>query len=284
MFERFRLKQAQKEFYDLFCINCYILDLKKHTYENLKNLSDRGAFKNLVDKYRENCHCKNFDRDIIDKYFTNIINNTCIINNIGSNGYAIEFSQLEGSVPVISQLVYVPTKNRFISYLLEVRKPAKIDEATKLYNKDEFNSDIAKLIEQNNIDPQLAIISFDVNGLKRVNDEHSHIIGDELINGAAKCIYEAFNAFGKCYRNGKGDEFTVIVFLPESKLNKQIEYFEELLKNTKIKKVGTISISYGVASRMEFPNKSINEIYSISDERLYDNKKIYYANKEKKLK
>ena len=283
---KFKLIKAQSISHELLCKNCYILDLKKHEYENLKNHEDSGVFKDLVDRYKDNCHCKNFDRDIIEKYFTNIINNTGIVINMGERGYAMEFSQLESSTPVVSQLIYVQTKNRFVSYLFEVKHPARIDEFTKLYNKNEFRDDINKLKVQNIIDPQLAIISFDVNGLKRVNDEHSHSIGDELIIGVAKCIYEAFNAFGKCYRNSSGDEFTVIVFMPEPRLNNQIEYFNELLKDIKLstEDVNEISVSYGVATKVEFPNETIDRLYKISDERLKENKRAYYKAKEKKLK
>ena len=57
---------------------------------------------------------------------------------------------------------------------------------------------------------QLGVASIDLNGLKRINDQMGHHVGDQAIYTAARCIQIAFDRAGDCYRIG-GDEFAVIL-------------------------------------------------------------------------
>ena len=49
----------------------------------------------------------------------------------------------------------------------------------------------------------------DLNGLKTINDEHGHGVGDTLLKDAAKALNEVFDP--DCIFRAGGDEFTVIL-------------------------------------------------------------------------
>ena len=54
------------------------------------------------------------------------------------------------------------------------------------------------------------LVAFDLNNLKKCNDELGHDKGDVYIKEAAKIIMDCFGEHGRCYRLG-GDEFGAIL-------------------------------------------------------------------------
>ena len=54
------------------------------------------------------------------------------------------------------------------------------------------------------------IVQFDINDLKKVNDEYGHSEGDKHISAAASVIKASFGADGHIFRTG-GDEFIAIL-------------------------------------------------------------------------
>ena len=79
------------------------------------------------------------------------------------------------------------------------------DGLTKLYNRNKFNQTINKYADAP--PSSLGVAYFDLNGLKRMNDEYGHGAGDRFILNAASTIRYVFGA--DSYRIG-GDEFAVI--------------------------------------------------------------------------
>lgn len=57
---------------------------------------------------------------------------------------------------------------------------------------------------------QVFFVHFDVNFLKKVNDEYGHAEGDRHLKATAKVLSDSFAEFGKVYRVG-GDEFFAIL-------------------------------------------------------------------------
>ena len=55
-----------------------------------------------------------------------------------------------------------------------------------------------------------AILMFDVDRFKDVNDCHGHLMGDACLRAIAGCIRRAYGNYGTCFRIG-GDEFCVIL-------------------------------------------------------------------------
>jgi diguanylate cyclase (GGDEF)-like protein/putative nucleotidyltransferase with HDIG domain len=88
---------------------------------------------------------------------------------------------------------------------------AMTDPLTGLRNHRAFQEDLARELQRvgRTGDP-LALVLFDVDGLKAANDAHGHQAGDERLQALAEAIRAAQRATDLAYRIG-GDEFAVIL-------------------------------------------------------------------------
>ena len=119
-----------------------------------------------------------------------------------------------------------------------------------------------------NSDEVLGILIADLNGLKKINDEQGHQIGDEYIRKAATVI-------GKCastcpvYRFG-GDEFVVLVPDADDKKMKSLcerilTYEETVPKDCDI----PISLSVGYALYDPVQCASLQDVFHEADVQMY---------------
>ena len=151
-----------------------------------------------------------------------------------------------------------------------------VDELTGIFNR-QFYRIVSDSINEKKLANKVVMVSLDVNGLKRTNDISGHLAGDELIKGAAEIIRDVFNAnsYG-VFRIG-GDEFVAIVKCDRS----DIPTYERKLVEAQKKWVGKlnkeISLSYGFAAGMDYPDKNIEFVYNAADEMMLANKTKYYV-------
>lgn len=97
-----------------------------------------------------------------------------------------------------------------ISYQTEVyEKLAYMDHVTQGQNRLAFERDLDALFKDPIKKKELRLILFDLDGLKKINDEHGHVVGDEAIKKAYEIARQAFADMGECYRIG-GDEFACL--------------------------------------------------------------------------
>lgn len=151
-----------------------------------------------------------------------------------------------------------------------------IDKPTGLYNKRSFEDLKEHLKASGKIPQNFIVITADLNGLKRVNDNLGHEAGDELIAGGASVLRTvAEKRYGAAYRTG-GDEFMAILRMPLAELEDFKTELENAISNWHGKMVSTLSISYGFASSEENPDMDIESLIKLSDERMYVNKDEYY--------
>jgi diguanylate cyclase (GGDEF)-like protein len=88
---------------------------------------------------------------------------------------------------------------------------ARSDSLTGLANHRAFQDDLSSAIERRNTaGVPFALLAFDLDGLKRVNDVDGHQAGDAYIKAAAACIRDTIGDHGTVYRTG-GDEFMAIL-------------------------------------------------------------------------
>jgi len=87
---------------------------------------------------------------------------------------------------------------------------ATIDEVTELSNRALFNRRIREEWErsQRNGEP-LAVLLFDLDFFKQVNDQCGHLIGDTVLSEIACCLRRQFRSYDVVSRFG-GDEFAVL--------------------------------------------------------------------------
>lgn len=78
------------------------------------------------------------------------------------------------------------------------------DGLTGLLNRISYEKAIAS------IDYPTAVLMFDVDNFKFVNDNYGHAFGDHVLKNLGSILLQAYSAAGRCYRIG-GDEFCVIL-------------------------------------------------------------------------
>lgn len=149
------------------------------------------------------------------------------------------------------------------------------DELTGVYNRAFYNK-LCDYLEKNNLVNGVSLFSFDVNGLKRINDEKGHLVGDELIIGASQIISNITDKAIAVCRIG-GDEFVSIVNCGKSEIPALEEKFLELQDRWTSDNIDRISISFGVVCSVDYPNEGLEFLYKMADDNMYKNKTSYYV-------
>ena len=163
---------------------------------------------------------------------------------------------------------------------------------TGIGNRTAFQEYLDALEKQKDAAENIAILMFDVNDLKYVNDNFGHQMGDAMLVCSAELIQSVFSPKdGMCYRIG-GDEFAVILngSDAEKRCESGIMEFKEAQKalNIEAKKPFRISIACGYALYGKAKeNAKLIDTYREADARMYQNKKqiksvqsrpeVYYA-------
>lgn len=136
------------------------------------------------------------------------------------------------------------------------------DELTDTLNRKPLKRDLNKNKKQIN-----AIISIDLNNLKRINDTLGHDEGDKAIVTLVELIKATILKDMRLYRVG-GDEFLIVCY------NTHKLEIEEFIKELKEKMNKTkYSCAIGVAYKEK--NLSLNDLTKIADEAMYEDKEHY---------
>lgn len=116
---------------------------------------------------------------------------------------------------VVSRRMQVDVLRKFQSRLMdrltELEEMASRDEMTALYNRRHFYETLRGEVEKSEVSKEsLAILLMDIDGLKGINDEYGHSVGDVVIANVAKAIAKHTRDTDLAARLG-GDEFGVLL-------------------------------------------------------------------------
>lgn len=155
------------------------------------------------------------------------------------------------------------------------------DDLTGLHNRryffDFFNE--YKTKNHPNEQPGLAIITFDIDNFKQINDSWGHQVGDNVIMTVAKIADDALRSSDMIARIG-GDEF--IVALPRTSLSHSEEIANRIIRNITNHKFTlknghsfNVTISVGVAYYNQNSDSPCNveELIEAADDALYQSKR-----------
>lgn len=152
------------------------------------------------------------------------------------------------------------------------------DGLTGVGNRTAFQERLEELEGQKEDLPGIAIVMFDVNDLKYVNDNLGHQRGDELIVGSANIIKNAVESEeGAVFRIG-GDEFAGILFGEDvsGRCESLISRFKQLMDGHNAVKNQFLRISiasgYAVYDKSQ-EDEMLMDVYQQADVRMYENKK-----------
>lgn len=153
-----------------------------------------------------------------------------------------------------------------ISELTKWHKIALTDDLTQISNRVAYSNRIQELKNTKSSNANIAIMLFDIDDFKQINDTCGHLEGDRVLKQCAKMLDEVFSYSGCIvYRIG-GDEFAVIsVGASEERI------ISALLEIRKRENIMGFRVSKGYAL---FDGKEeFSKVFRRADEMLYADKK-----------
>ena len=156
-----------------------------------------------------------------------------------------------------------------IYYLSLYILTSKEDTLTHLLNRQCYYYDSDKLKNQIS-----AVVSVDMNDLKKINDSEGHDAGDKALKTVAECLVKGKNKGKKVYRIG-GDEYAIFYLgRSEEEVQNDIEIMKAYLSETK----------YVCAFGYEMVNdKDVEAAMTRADSQMYANKAILKDTNERRI-
>lgn len=157
-----------------------------------------------------------------------------------------------------------------------LEKQINIDFLTNLYNRGHTEFRLIEeyeRAERHNINLSIALC--DIDNFKQINDEFSHLVGDEVLKKISSIFRNSCRSIDILGRYG-GDEFVLI--FPKTDLSQGVVVCERIRNTvekfdwTKIdKNLKKVSISIGLAEK--FGTDNYEDIFAKADSKLYEAKK-----------
>ncbi|MDC7300766.1 GGDEF domain-containing protein [Agathobacter ruminis] len=154
-----------------------------------------------------------------------------------------------------------------------------LDKLTSSYNRlflDNLSNRNVKFRER-----KLTAMMMDMNGFKAINDQFGHIEGDMALRAVAEILREVVGDNGMVIRYA-GDEFVVLLNTRDEAVVKEyISHIHEQLRiySKKLNRGYTLSVSIGY-SEFDLDEQTVEDIMNIVDQRMYEDKKAFYAKSE----
>ena len=151
------------------------------------------------------------------------------------------------------------------------RLDALEDALTGLGNHRAFQEELARqLTSASRHDAPLSLLLVDVDDLKKVNDEHGHVGGDELLSAVGRIASAALRRSDRAFRVG-GDEFAIL--LPNTGMDVALAVARRMLASAlsgggPTGQIAPFSLSIGVSS-YPAPSAQPENLYRQADAALY---------------
>ena len=269
------ITSARNEIYDylsegIFVLNDerYIVYLNKSAKQKVSNLKI-NAINQLYDNVFEkavdisvNIEAAPADEDGLDMTF--IKDGNEVILNLREKPIKDNSGMPIGTFAVLDDV----TKNRAIINKLE--NIGGIDALTGLPNRRSIEKFLSNIDDPSKL--PIAVISGDVNGLKKVNDNLGHKQGDVLIRLVSEIISDVCPPKGRVSRIG-GDEFLIVIpNSGEAEVNSIITEIEAKMNKSE-NYLFKPSVSFGYDMKTK-EDTSLSDIVVSADEKMYEEKNI----------
>jgi diguanylate cyclase (GGDEF)-like protein len=150
----------------------------------------------------------------------------------------------------------------------EARQLADLDALTGLHNRRYFHETLAREVSRaQRYDRSLALIVFDLDDFKAINDRIGHLAGDAVLADAAERVRDSVRSADIACRVG-GDEFAVI--LPESTLMDADQLYRRIQQSVSSRPIGQegrLFLSAGVTDMR--PEDDAVSFFQRADDALY---------------
>jgi diguanylate cyclase (GGDEF)-like protein len=150
----------------------------------------------------------------------------------------------------------------------EARQLADLDALTGLHNRRYFHETLAREVARaHRYGRRLALVVFDLDDFKAINDRIGHLAGDAVLAETAERVKDVVRSADVACRVG-GDEFAVL--LPESAAGDADQLYHRLLGavgSRPVGQAGRLSVSAGIAELRDEDNPTT--FFERADEALY---------------
>jgi diguanylate cyclase (GGDEF)-like protein len=150
----------------------------------------------------------------------------------------------------------------------EARQLADLDALTGLHNRRYFHETLAREVARaHRYGRQLALVVFDLDDFKAINDRIGHLAGDSVLAETAERVKDVVRSADVACRVG-GDEFAVL--LPESVASDADQLYHRLLGavgSRPVGQAGRLSVSAGIAALRDDDDPT--SFFERADEALY---------------
>ncbi|MCR5304789.1 MAG: GGDEF domain-containing protein [Lachnospiraceae bacterium] len=169
-------------------------------------------------------------------------------------------------IVVMQQFITEKSRNDAVR-IAQLQKESDTDLATNTYNKGKYEEMIRDYYPKAG---KVAVIFWDLNGLKFINDTRGHDVGDAYIEKLADTIRMiSDDKRRKTFRVG-GDEFIMIIEKPED--GEPESLMEYVRKSLDLETLRGMSISAASGFAVG-EGSNIEEVVKKADETMYDNKR-----------
>ncbi len=143
------------------------------------------------------------------------------------------------------------------------------DALTGLYNRYGFNAALEADCKKQK-PKKAAVIIFDIDDFKSINDRFGHNNGDVVLQGIAEIVRKTFSEKAHCCRWG-GEEFTVYMCCGEN-YRETAEKFRRYIEEAQFKSgnlVMKVTVSVGLCISESMENKSVAMLINKADQCMY---------------
>lgn len=166
------------------------------------------------------------------------------------------------------------------SVLAEKRREAMTDNLTGAYNRAYFNRHLGRELNRTRrFGGDLAVMLLDIDFFKRVNDQHGHGAGDEVLKHFVRIIAKALPRNYDWLARLGGEEFAVV--LPQTDVSGATVVAEKVRAAVAATSIPTtagdlaITVSIGISSLACMPNDepvTLDNLVELADRYLYKSK------------
>lgn len=147
------------------------------------------------------------------------------------------------------------------------------DRGTKVFNKNKYEEMAMEYYPQI---AQIAVLFWDINNLKVINDQYGHAMGDKVITKFSSVLDSCSNDRCRVYRIG-GDEFVMVIDNSDSDEAERVARdITEQLTTEIVEEQIKISSAVGWALGK---GRDLHKIVDLADAKMYRNKKNSKANR-----
>jgi len=153
----------------------------------------------------------------------------------------------------------------------ELEHQATRDHLTGAYNRRAFDAALRQSVQRAEQEEQaFALLLFDIDHFKSVNDRHGHDMGDEILRRLAQRIRESLRSTDLLARWG-GEEFTIL--LPDTRLQGAATFAERLRRQIADSRIRGLSVTVSIGITAFRPGDDAQQLLARADDALYRAKK-----------